>query len=64
MSIPIRSFWDLLKPVRQRRGGTADLGAAVAGVVQELGKAIGRVGLKKAADSLPFKLPFGKYLEE
>ena len=40
--------------------GAADLGAAVADGVQGLGKAIGNVDLKKAADSLPFKLPFGK----
>ena len=39
--------------------GAADLGAAVADGVQGLGKVIGNVDLKKAADSLPFKLPFG-----
>lgn len=40
--------------------GAANLGAAVADGVHELGKVIGGVDLKKAADSLPFKLPFGK----
>ena len=40
--------------------GAADLGAVVADGVQGLGKAIGNVDLKKAAESLPFKLPFGK----
>lgn len=39
--------------------GAADLGAAVADGVHEPGKAIGNVGFKKAANSLPFKLPFG-----
>lgn len=38
----------------------ADLGTAVTDGVQGLGRAIGRVDLKKIADSLPFKLPFGK----
>lgn len=40
--------------------GAADLGAAVADGVQRVGKAFGSVDLKKTADSLPFKLPFGK----
>ena len=40
--------------------GAADLGAAVADGVQGLGKAIGNVDLKKASESLPFKLSFGK----
>lgn len=40
--------------------GAADLGAAVADGVQGLGKVIGSVDFKKAADSLPLKLPFGK----
>lgn len=40
--------------------GAADLGAAVADGVQGLGKVMGSIDLKKAAESLPFKLPFGK----
>lgn len=40
--------------------GAAGLGAAVADGVHEFGKVIGNVDLKKAAESLPFKLPFGK----
>lgn len=40
--------------------GAADLGAAVADGARGLGKAIGNVDFKKAAESLPFKLPFGK----
>lgn len=40
--------------------GAADLGVAAADGVQELGRAIRGVDLDKVAESLPFKLPFGK----
>ena len=53
-------FREMVDSRRDAGKGAADLGVAAADGVQELGRAIRGVDLDKVAESLPFKLPFGK----